>query len=131
MLETVRHGALAVAAADAVSRWVRRCSRAHPEIAEIRLSCPNKHHFLVDLSAWDLDNPKQVFYAADRPYGLIEASVIRDDAGDAAEADAIWAGAGPVSTVSAGISRAVPSPGSEPPGRQSRRLPPHKREGAP
>ena len=53
---------------------------AVPEIAEIRLSMPNKHHFLVDLTKWDLDNPNQVFYAADRPYGLIEASVIRDDA---------------------------------------------------
>jgi urate oxidase len=51
-----------------------------PEIAEIRLSMPNKHHFLVDLSAWDLDNPNEVFYAADRPYGLIEATVQRDDA---------------------------------------------------
>ena len=53
---------------------------AHPELAEIRLSCPNKHHFVVDLSPWGLDNPNVVFYAADRPYGLIEASVIRDDA---------------------------------------------------
>lgn len=52
---------------------------AVPEIAEIRLSLPNKHHFLVDLGQWDLDNPNQVFYAADRPYGLIEASIIRDD----------------------------------------------------
>ena len=41
---------------------------------------PNKHHFLVDLSKWDLDNPNQVFYAADRPYGLIEAAIVRDDA---------------------------------------------------
>jgi urate oxidase len=53
---------------------------AHPEIAEIRFSMPNKHHFLVDLSKWGLDNPNEVWYAADRPYGLIEASVIRDDA---------------------------------------------------
>ena len=63
--------------------------QTHPEIAEIRLSCPNKHHFLVDLSAWDLDNPKQVFYAADRPYGLIEASVIRDDLPEPA---GVWEG---------------------------------------
>jgi len=62
---------------------------AVPEIAEIRLSLPNKHHFLVDLSAWDLDNPNQVFYAADRPYGLIEASVLRDDAPPAGTA---WEG---------------------------------------
>src|SRR6476619_297991 len=53
---------------------------AVPEIIEIRLSMPNKHHFLVDMSKWDLDNPNQVFYAADRPYGRIEASVLRDDA---------------------------------------------------
>jgi urate oxidase len=53
---------------------------AVPEIAEIRLSLPNKHHFLVDLGDWGLDNPNQVFYAADRPYGLIEASIVRDDA---------------------------------------------------
>lgn len=58
----------------------RAVLEAHPEISEIRLSMPNIHHFLVDLSRWDLDNPNQVFYAADRPYGLIEASVVRDDA---------------------------------------------------
>ena len=52
----------------------------HPEIAEIRFSMPNKHHFLVDLSPFGLDNPNTVFYAADRPYGLIEAAVLRDDA---------------------------------------------------
>ncbi|MGE3286050.1 MAG: factor-independent urate hydroxylase [Pseudonocardia sp.] len=53
---------------------------ARPEIAEIRLSMPNRHHFLVDMSSWGLENPHEVWYAADRPYGLIEASVIRDDA---------------------------------------------------
>ncbi|GGM11142.1 factor-independent urate hydroxylase [Nakamurella endophytica] len=50
-----------------------------PEIAEIRMSMPNRHHFLVDLSPWGLDNPNEVFHAADRPYGLIEAAVVRDD----------------------------------------------------
>ena len=36
------------------SRWARRCWRPHPELAEIRLSLPNKHHFLQDLtrSGW-------------------------------------------------------------------------------
>jgi urate oxidase len=53
---------------------------AHPEIAEIRFSMPNKHHFLVDLAKWGLDNPNEVWYAADRPYGLIEATVVRDEA---------------------------------------------------
>ncbi|WP_426299764.1 factor-independent urate hydroxylase [Arthrobacter sp. R-11] len=51
---------------------------AHPEIDELRFSTPNKHHFVVDLSPFGLDNPNEVFFAADRPYGLIEANFERD-----------------------------------------------------
>jgi len=51
---------------------------AHPEIAEIKMSLPNKHHFLVDLEAFGQDNPNEVFFAADRPYGLIEATITRE-----------------------------------------------------
>jgi urate oxidase len=51
----------------------------HADVAEVRLSMPNKHHFVVDLSPFGLDNPNEVFLAADRPYGLIEGSVLRDD----------------------------------------------------
>ncbi|OMH27658.1 urate oxidase [Tersicoccus phoenicis] len=61
---------------------------AHPEIAEIKLSLPNNHHFVVDLSFAGLDNPNVVFYAADRPYGVIEATIRREDADDAS---AVWA----------------------------------------
>ncbi|SIN68738.1 factor-independent urate hydroxylase [Agromyces cerinus] len=61
----------------------------HPEIVEIRFSMPNKHHFVVDLSAFGLDNPNEVFYAADRPYGLIEATVMREGL---AAAPAAWEG---------------------------------------
>lgn len=53
---------------------------ARPEVAEIRFSMPNNHHFPVDLSPFGLDNPGEVFFAADRPYGRIEAAVERDDA---------------------------------------------------
>jgi len=53
-----------------------------PEVAEIRFKAPNKHHFLVDLSPFGDENPGEVFWAADRPYGLIEAAVQRDDASD-------------------------------------------------
>ncbi len=53
-----------------------------PEVAEIRFSAPNRHHFAVDLSPFGLENPNEVFIAADRPYGLIEATVLRDDASD-------------------------------------------------
>ncbi|MEU5258073.1 factor-independent urate hydroxylase [Amycolatopsis sp. NPDC021455] len=55
---------------------------ARPEVAEVRLSLPNKHHFLVDLSPFGLKNENEVFYAADRPYGLIEGTILRDDAED-------------------------------------------------
>ncbi|MBF6333065.1 factor-independent urate hydroxylase [Nocardia transvalensis] len=54
----------------------------HIEVAEIRFSAPNKHHFLYDTSRFGVDNPGEVFIAADRPYGLIEATVERDDASD-------------------------------------------------
>jgi urate oxidase len=55
---------------------------AHPEIAEMRLSMPNKHHFLIDLSPFGLENPNEVFHADDRPYGLIEGTIRREDAPD-------------------------------------------------
>ena len=58
----------------------------HAEVAEVRLSLPNRHHLLVDLSPFDLDNPGSVFVAADRPYGLIEGSVLREDAAPAGRA---------------------------------------------
>jgi urate oxidase len=50
---------------------------------------PNNHHFVVDLSPFGLDNPNEVFFAADRPYGLIEASVEREGVPSPAAA---WAG---------------------------------------
>jgi len=53
---------------------------ARADIAEIRLSLTNRHHFAVDLSPFGLENPNEVFYASDRPYGLIEGTVTRDDA---------------------------------------------------
>jgi urate oxidase len=53
-----------------------------PEIAEIRFSMPNKHHFLVDLSPFDVENKNEVFHADDRPYGYIEGTVRHDDAPD-------------------------------------------------
>jgi len=52
----------------------------YDEVAEVSLSCPNKHHFLVDLEPFGLDNPGEVFVAADRPYGLIQATVLREGA---------------------------------------------------
>jgi urate oxidase len=59
---------------------------AHPEVAEIKFSAPNKHHFLVDLSPFGVENNGEVFIAADRPYGLIEATVQREDGSEAGDA---------------------------------------------
>jgi urate oxidase len=64
-----------------------RVLQSRPEIAEVRLALPNKHHYLVDLSPFELTNDQEVFIAGDRPYGLIEGTVTRDDA---APAPAQW-----------------------------------------
>jgi urate oxidase len=55
---------------------------AVPEVCEVRLTLPNKHHFIVDLSPFGLDNDREVYHADDRPYGLIEGSVLADFAPD-------------------------------------------------
>jgi len=56
---------------------------AVPEICEVRLALPNKHHYIVDLAPFGLDNDREVYHADDRPYGLIEGTVLADDAPDA------------------------------------------------
>ncbi len=56
----------------------RAVLEAHDDIAEISFVAPNRHHFPVDLAPFGLENNGEVFIAADRPYGLIEATVRRD-----------------------------------------------------
>jgi urate oxidase len=80
--------ALTGAFADTYSRSLQQTLYAMGErlvsscdgVAEVRLSLPNRHHFLVDLSPFDLENPGEVFHVADRPYGLIEGTVLADGA---------------------------------------------------
>lgn len=64
-----------------------RAIQQRDEIAEIRLALPNRHHFLVDLAPFGLTNVNEVFYASDRPYGLIEGTVRRAGVPDA---DLAW-----------------------------------------
>jgi urate oxidase len=59
-----------------------------PEVAEVRMTMPNKHHLPVDLTPYGLRNTGEVFVATDRPFGLIEGTVARDGAPPAAAA---WA----------------------------------------
>jgi urate oxidase len=57
-----------------------RILKAIPEVAQVRLSLPNRHHYLFDLGRFGLDNPGVVFQAGDLPYGLIEGTVRREQA---------------------------------------------------
>ncbi|MDN4478814.1 urate oxidase [Demequina sp. SYSU T00039] len=59
---------------------------AVPELVEVRLSAPNKHHFAYDLARFGIENHNEVFHADDRPYGLIQASVTVEGAPDAGPA---------------------------------------------
>lgn len=61
----------------------RAAIAARPELAEIRFAMPNKHHFVYDIARFGLDNANEVFIADDRPYGLIEGTVVRDGVADA------------------------------------------------
>jgi urate oxidase len=87
--------ALTEAFADTYSRSLQqtlyamgeRLVSSVPGVAEVRLSLPNRHHFLVDLAPFGLDNPGEVFHVDDRPYGLIEGTVLADDA---VEDDETW-----------------------------------------
>ena len=50
---------------------------AAAEATDITLALPNRHHLLVDLAPFGLDNPNEIFVATDQPFGLIEATVRR------------------------------------------------------
>ena len=47
-------------------------------IREIRLSLPDKHLHLVDLSPFGMDNHAEVFVPTDEPLGLVEATLRRE-----------------------------------------------------
>jgi urate oxidase len=48
-----------------------------PQIDEITLTMPNRHRPLVDLQAFGLDNPSEIFVPIDEPFGVITASFAR------------------------------------------------------
>ena len=50
---------------------------AVPEIASIKLTMPNLHHLLADLSPFGQDNPNHIFVPIDEPHGYIEATIER------------------------------------------------------
>jgi len=50
---------------------------AASEIDRIKLTMPNLHHLLADLSPFGVDNPNHIFVPIDEPHGYIEATVER------------------------------------------------------
>jgi urate oxidase len=50
---------------------------AVPEMARVKLTMPNLHCNLVDLSHFGQDNPNQIFLPIDEPHGYIEAVIER------------------------------------------------------
>jgi urate oxidase len=50
---------------------------AAPEISKIKLTMPNLHHLLADLSPFGQDNSNHIFVATDEPHGYIEATIER------------------------------------------------------
>jgi urate oxidase len=58
-------------------RMGRAVLKAVEAIDRVRLSLPNRHHLLYDLSRFGLENANEVFQATTEPYGLIEGTVER------------------------------------------------------
>jgi malate synthase len=77
--------------------------RARPEIDEIRLTMPNLHHWLVDLTPFGQANDREIYTPTSEPYGLIEATVRRGEAAAGLE----WAAA-------PGVPEPEPEPVLEP-----------------
>lgn len=48
-----------------------------PDVADIHLVMPNRHHLPVDVSRFGLEDRKEIFVATGEPYGLIQATLWR------------------------------------------------------
>jgi urate oxidase len=60
-----------------IYRMATAALEAVPEMADCTIELPNKHHNLVDLSGFGIDNPNEVFIATQDPFGLITGTVRR------------------------------------------------------
>jgi urate oxidase len=52
---------------------------ACPEIDMISLNMPNQHHLLADIGKLDLENNNEVFVPTGEPFGVISATVSREE----------------------------------------------------
>ncbi|MBA3652052.1 MAG: hypothetical protein H0W66_11390 [Chthoniobacterales bacterium] len=49
------------------------------EISRIDLAMPNKHCLLLNFTPFGLENKNEVFVPTEEPFGLIEASLAREE----------------------------------------------------
>lgn len=52
--------------------------KTFPEVKEITLKMPNKHHILFNLQQFGMDNNNEIFIATDEPYGYITGTLTRN-----------------------------------------------------
>jgi urate oxidase len=50
---------------------------ARPEVVDVTIELPNKHHIKVDLEPFGIENPNEVFVVTQDPFGLITGTVRR------------------------------------------------------
>lgn len=50
----------------------------NPDVSEISLKMPNKHHILFNLEQFGMENKNEIFIATDEPYGYITGTVARE-----------------------------------------------------
>jgi urate oxidase len=62
---------------DSLFRMGEAGLAAVPEIAEISMSCPNKHYIPINLAPFGMSSDNTVFTATDEPHGQIECTVGR------------------------------------------------------
>ena len=49
-----------------------------PAVSELKLTMPNRHNLLVDLSKFGQENANEIFVPTDEPHGQISARVVRE-----------------------------------------------------
>jgi urate oxidase len=52
--------------------------QTYPEVKEISLIMPNKHHIPFNLEQFGMDNKNEIFMATDEPFGYITGTVVRE-----------------------------------------------------
>jgi urate oxidase len=53
--------------------------RSHPQVKDINMVMPNKHHILFNLEQFGMENKNEIFIATDEPFGYITGTVEREE----------------------------------------------------